>query len=264
MAWLADRLKTQQRVVLRGAYDALSARMLEAAGETAIYCSGFSTCASAFGLPDLGLVTATEMLDHFRRIRAVTAAPMLVDADTGYGEAQNVERTIVNLAAIGVGACHIEDQTFPKRCGHMEGKSVVSRESAIERVKVAVTVGRQHGVDIIARTDALATDGLDEAIIRANEFIACGAVAAFIDAPRNDDDLRMMLRDADGPLVFNAAPTGIYQAPYELQCEFHIVLHPIEALLKAFSALEQCFGLSERNGEISEKEFHRIQKYIQH
>lgn len=264
MGWLADRLNLHQRVVLRGAYDALSARMLEARGEVALYCSGFSTCASAFGLPDLGLVTATEMLEHFRRIRAVTSVPMLVDADTGYGEAQNVERTIVNLAAIGVGACHIEDQTFPKRCGHMEGKSVVSRDSAIDRVKVAVSVGRQHGVDIIARTDALATGGIDEAIIRANAFIACGAVAAFIDAPRDDDDLRAMLRDIDGPVVFNAAPTGIYQASAELLREFHIVLHPIEALLTAFTALEQHFGLSDRSDAVTGSEFSRIQKYISH
>ena len=259
MGWLADRLKVEKQLVLNGCFDALSARMVEAAGAEATYCSGFSICAAAFGLPDTGLLTATEMLGHFQRIRAVTSLPMLVDADTGYGETQNVERTIVNLAGIGVTACHIEDQTFPKRCGHMDGKTVVDRVAAAERMETAIETGRRCGVDIIARTDALATHGLGEAIERANIFIAQGAVAAFIDAPGCDEHLRSIIREVMGPIVFNAAPIGGYRAPAGLIAAFQIILHPIELLLHSFSALDGKLGLQVIAPHAEETAFDRIQ-----
>jgi 2,3-dimethylmalate lyase len=262
MGWLADRLKVEKQLVLNGCFDALSARMVEAAGAEATYCSGFSICAAAFGLPDTGLLTATEMLGHFQRIRAVTSLPMLVDADTGYGETQNVERTIVNLAGIGVTACHIEDQTFPKRCGHMEGKTVVDRFAATERMAAAVETGQRCGVDIIARTDALATHGLGEAIERANVFIAQGAVAAFVDAPRCDEDLRSIIREVTGPIVLNAAPIGKYRASTELMAAFQIILHPIELLLHSFSALDGHLGQQAINPDEAETAFDKIQHFL--
>jgi len=262
MGWLADRLRVDRQLVLQGCFDALSARMVEAAGAEATYCSGFSICAAAFGLPDTGLLTATEMQSHFQRIRAVTSLPMLVDADTGYGEAQNLERTIANLAGIGVTACHIEDQTFPKRCGHMVGNTVVDRFAATERIEAAIETGRRCGVDIIARTDALATHGLGEAIERANIFIARGAVAAFIDAPGCDDDLRSIIREVTGPIVFNAAPIGAYRASTELMAAFHVILHPIELLLHSFSALDGKLGPQVTAPYADETAFVKIQNCL--
>lgn len=245
MAWLAERVLDDRPLVLHGAFDALSARMIEHAGAEAIYCSGFATCAAAFGLPDLGVVTATEMAEHFRRIRAVTTLPMIVDADTGYGEALNVERTIRNLAAVGVAACHIEDQAFPKRCGHMSGKRVVERSDALARMRIAVETGRASDIDIIGRTDALATHGVEEAIERANRFLDLGAVAAFVDAPRCDDDLRTIAAGVRGPLIFNTPPAGWATAGVEPPAAYRIHLRPLQLLLTSFEAvqlqLDACF-----------------------
>jgi len=237
MAWLKQRLSQKEALILPGAFDALSAKLIELAGFEACYCSGFATSAGAHGLPDLGLLGLAEMSAHYKRISDALTCPLIVDADTGFGGLLNLERTLNHLSEIGIVACHIEDQCFPKRCGHMSGKSVVSRQEAISRIKMAVSVG---SIDIIARTDAVAVLGFEEAITRANLFFESGATAIFIDAPKTRSQIERIPRLCDGPVLFNAAPIGDAWNPTTaelIDMGYRVVLHPIETLLASANAV---------------------------
>ncbi len=240
MGWLAERLLQKEPLILPGAYDGVSAKLMQFAGIEACYCSGFSTCASAYGLPDLGLLGLEDMCNHYRRIKGAVNIPLIVDGDTGYGGLLNVQRTVQQLVSIGVVACHIEDQVFPKRCGHMAGKEVVSQSEAEARIKAAVNAVCHNDFDIIARTDAIAVNGFDDAIERANRYLQAGACAVFIDAPQSLAQIKAIPSLVDGPVLYNAAPIGPLQAitGYELlEYGYKIVIHPIELLMAAVSAV---------------------------
>ena len=242
--WLRERLRAPcELLTLVGAFDAMSARLVARAGAEAIYAGGFAATASNAGLPDLGLLSAEEMLAHFERMRrAVPHLPFVADADAGHGGLLNVQRTIARFATIGADAVHVEDQETPKRCGHLDGKRVVARGEAIARVRAAVDEAGTTGPAIIGRSDALAPLGRDEAIRRANAFLDAGAVAVLIDAPRAAADLEAIARQVDGPVCFNAAPTGIGPSPARgrvAELGFAVVIHPIETLLAASEAVWQ-------------------------
>lgn len=251
MSWLAKRLEDKEVLVLTGVYDALSAKLLQQSGCEAVYCSGFSACASQFGLPDLGLVSFDEFLQYFTRVkRACGHTPVIVDADTGHGGLLNVARTVELFAQAGISACHIEDQVFPKRCGHLAGKEVVDRNDAVARIRTAVSAAKDSGMAIIARTDAIAPLGFDEALIRANLFLEAGAVAAFIDAPKTKEQLEALPQRVQGPLVCNAAPIAPYAMPDDAELAkmgYQIILHPIELLLAATTAINHLINAREIN-----------------
>jgi 2-methylisocitrate lyase-like PEP mutase family enzyme len=242
MGWLQNRLeKSPAFLRLPGAYDALSARVIEMAGAEAVYCGGFACTASSSALPDLGLLSVDAMLAGYARIRrAVPDLPVIVDGDTGHGGLLNVERTIQGLIEIGIDGVHIEDQVMPKRCGHLAGKEVVDRSDAVARVRTAIAVSAQSGLAIIGRTDALGPIGITEAIWRANAFLQLGAAAVLIDAPGSLADLEMIGRQVDGPVIFNAAPTG--RGPLPSAADLHALgfaasIHPIEGMLAAATAV---------------------------
>lgn len=206
---LHELLDRSEPVVAPGAYDALSARLVEQAGYPAVYMTGFGASASLLGRPDVGLLSFGEMVDQARRLVQAVGVPVIADADDGYGNHLNVARTVREYEAAGVAALHIEDQVAPKRCGHTEGKSVVPRAEALMRIRAAVDA-RDAGADILimARTDARACVSLDEAIARCRAFRDLGADITFLEAPVDEDEMRRYCAEVAGPKMANLIEGG--------------------------------------------------------
>ncbi len=194
-------------VVAPGAYDCITAKLIEQAGFAAVYMTGAGTAAS-LGYPDFGLVTMSEMVANARRIAAAVEAPVLADADTGYGNELNVFRTVREFERSGVAGVHIEDQEFPKRCGHLEGKEIIPREDYLAKIRAAVAARHDPDFTIIARTDARAVAGFEEAIARANAALAAGADMAFVEAPQTLEEVGAVPRLVDGPCLLNVVRGG--------------------------------------------------------
>jgi 2-methylisocitrate lyase-like PEP mutase family enzyme len=204
---LRDALKAGPMIVAPGAYDGLTARLVAQSGFPAVYMTGAGT-AVAHGYPDYGLLTMTEMVDNAARMTAAVGIPVIADADTGYGNELNVVRTVRAYARAGVAAIHIEDQTFPKRCGHLAGKQIVGRDGWLRKIRAAVGCRPDPGLLIIARTDARAVADLDEAIGRANAALAVGADVAFVEAPQTVQEIAAVPAAVHGPCLFNVVPGG--------------------------------------------------------
>jgi carboxyvinyl-carboxyphosphonate phosphorylmutase len=225
-----------------GAYDALSARLIEQAGFDCAYMTGFGTTASLLGRPDVGLLGGAEMAGQVRRLAQAIDLPLIADADTGYGNAINVVRTVQDYEQAGVAGLHIEDQILPKRCGHMDGKQVVPVEEMVGKVQAAVEARRDPDLVIIARTDARAMEGLDAALARARAYRAAGADLLFVEALQSVEEIEIVARElADAQLVFNWAEGGkTPPLPYERLTElgFALVLMPITTLLASTRAMQ--------------------------
>lgn len=194
-------------IVAPGAYDGLSAKLIEQAGCDVVYATGGGISRSC-GYPDIGLLTMTEVLMHLRWIVEATALPVIGDCDTGYGNALNVRRAVREFERVGVAGFHLEDQVTPKRCGHYEGKEVVSCEEMCKKLEAALEARTDQDLVIIARTDARATHGLDEAIRRGKEYAKVGADMIFVEAPRDRDELKRIAEAIDRPLVANMVQGG--------------------------------------------------------
>ncbi len=238
-------LSRAESIVFPGVYDTLSAKLAERAGFELAFVSGYAVSATCIGEPDLGLLTQTEVIDRARRICASVDIPILVDADTGYGSALNVVRTVRELIAAGAAGCFLEDQVWPKRCGHMRGKRVVSREEYRARIRAAVDAKGSSDFFLVARTDAIADGGLDEALARAEAARAAGADATFVEAPRTRAELNEVGRRAPGPTVANMVEQG--RTPLLSRDElaalgFQLVLYPVSGLYAAACALETVYG----------------------
>ncbi|MBV8089271.1 MAG: isocitrate lyase/PEP mutase family protein [Alphaproteobacteria bacterium] len=200
-------LQKQEMIVAPGAYDCITARLIEQAGFTAVYMTGAGIAAS-LGYPDFGLVTMSEMVASARRIATAVELPVIADADTGYGNELNAFRTVREYERSGVAGIHIEDQVFPKKCGHLEGKEVVGREEYVAKIRAACAARRDREFMIIARTDARAVAGFDEAIARANAALAAGAHMAFVEAPQTIDEVAAVPRLVKGPCLLNVVRGG--------------------------------------------------------
>ncbi len=237
-----DAARLEGPLIAPGAYDALSARLIELAGFDAVYLTGFGAAASLLGKPDVGLLTGTDMADQARRLVLATHLPLIADADTGYGNALNVAHTVAVLEQAGVAAIQVEDQVSPKRCGHMSGKGVIDADEMAGKIRAAVDTRRDPDLVLIARTDAIAVDGVDEAIKRARAYREAGADALFIEAPTTEPDLERIAGELAGemPLVFNRVDDGrtphlSHQRMTELG--FAVVLFPVTALFAATSGV---------------------------
>lgn len=230
-------------LLLPGCYDALGARLIEQAGFDVVYMTGFGTAASLLGRPDVGLLGLTEMADNARRIVAATDLPVIADADTGYGNQINAIRTVQVYEQAGVAGIHIEDQQLPKKCGHMEGKIVVPRDEFVAKIAAAVHARQNPDFTIIARTDARAPHGLDEALDRAREAHQAGADVLFVEALQSPEELATVAAELKGlPLVFNWAEGGktpplTYDEIHELG--FAMIIMPLSTLLVATRAMQQ-------------------------
>lgn len=231
--------------VFPGVYDTLSAKLAERAGFALAFVSGYAVSATCIGEPDLGLLTQTEVVERARCICRSVDIPVLVDADTGYGNALNVARTVNELIAAGAAGCFLEDQVWPKRCGHLHGKRVVDRAEYLTRIRAAVDARRGRDFFIVARTDAIADSGLEEAVARAEAARAAGADATFIEAPRSADELAAVGRRAPKPTVANMVERG--RTPLRSRealagLGFQLILYPLTGLLAAARALETAYG----------------------
>jgi 2,3-dimethylmalate lyase len=242
-ARLRALLDSGQTIVAPGAFDPLSARLVEEAGFPAVYMTGFGTSAALIGRPDVGLLTMTEMTGNAGRIAACVDIPVIADADTGYGNPLNVIRTVGTYEAAGVAGIHIEDQVAPKKCGHMEGKLVIPAEEMVEKVCAAVEARTQPEFVIIARTDARAVEGLDRALQRARMYREAGADALFIEALTTEAEAEAAAQAFPGvPLLFNWAEGG-KTPPVSLdrikELGYRIVIFPISTLLAATGAMRR-------------------------
>ena len=227
-------------LVFPGVYDTLSAKIAERAGFPLAFVSGYAVAATFIGQPDLGLLTQTEIVERARQVCGAVDIPILVDADTGYGNALNVVRTVRELMDAGAAGCFLEDQEWPKRCGHMQGKRVVSREAWLEKVRAAVDTRGRRDFFIVARTDALAAVGMDEALARVEAARAAGADATFVEAPASLDELREIGRRAPRPTVANMVEQG--RTPVLGRSElaalgFDLILYPVAGLYASAQAL---------------------------
>jgi 2-methylisocitrate lyase-like PEP mutase family enzyme len=204
---LRDLLARPGMTIAPGAYDAIGARLIEQAGFAAVYMTGAGTSA-ARGYPDFGLLTMSEMVDNAAVMARSIAVPLIADADTGYGNELNVTRTVREYEARGVAAIHIEDQVAPKRCGHLDGKEVVSREEFASKIRAAVEARRSKEFIVIARTDSRAMMSLDEAIARANAALEAGADIAFVEATQSVEEAAAVPKRVRGPCLLNVVPGG--------------------------------------------------------
>jgi carboxyvinyl-carboxyphosphonate phosphorylmutase len=236
-------LDSGETIVAPGAFDPLSARLVEEAGFPAVYMTGFGTSAALIGRPDVGLLTMTEMAGNAGRIAACVDIPVIADADTGYGNPLNVIRTVGAYEAAGVAGIHIEDQVAPKKCGHMEGKQVIPAEEMAGKVRAAVEARTQPEFVIIARTDARAVEGLEQALRRGRMYREAGADALFIEALTSEAEAAEAIRAFPGvPLLFNWAEGG-KTPPLSLarvtELGYRIVIFPISTLLAATGAMRR-------------------------
>jgi 2-methylisocitrate lyase-like PEP mutase family enzyme len=200
-------LRRDGMITAPGAYDCITARLIERAGFAVIYMTGAGTAAT-LGYPDFGLVTMSEMVANARRIAAAVTVPVIADADTGYGNELNVVRTVREYEASGVAGLHIEDQGFPKKCGHLDDKEIVAREDFLAKIRAAAAARRNGDFLIIARTDARAVAGFDEAIARANAALDAGAEMAFVEAPQTLEEVAAVPRLVKGPCLLNLVSGG--------------------------------------------------------
>ncbi|MFD7204275.1 oxaloacetate decarboxylase [Streptomyces sp. NPDC059893] len=250
---LRELLAQSSPLVAPGAYDALSALLVEQAGFDAVYMTGFGTTAGLLGRPDVGLLTGSEMADNARRIVAATGLPVIADGDTGYGNALNVHRTVQVYEQAGVAAIQLEDQVTPKRCGHMAGKEIVPVAEMVGKIHAAVDARRDPDFLVIARTDAVAVDGVDSAVERARSFAEAGADLLFVEAPTSETDIEQVARELAGvaPLVFNWAEGG-KTPPLTLdrmsELGFSLVLYPIGTLLAATAGMRTLLETLRKDG----------------
>lgn len=229
-------------LMLPCAHDALTAKVIEQAGFKAMAAAGYGAAGSRLGLPDIGLMTATELCGHYRGICQSVNIPVLVDMDTGYGDVNNVIRTIRALEDAGAAAVFIEDQTFPKRCGHMAGKSVVSLNEFLPKLKAALWARRDKDMLVMARTDAAAVYGMDEALRRAQAFEEAGADAVFVEAVETVEDMRRVNAGVKVPSMANLIEGG--KTPYLTAAQlqslgYRLAAYPCGSLYAAVRALQK-------------------------
>lgn len=234
---LGELLDRRELIVAPGVYDGISAHLTKRTGHSAAYLTGAGVAASGFGFPDIGLVTQTEMVERARTIvRVLGDVPLLADADTGYGAAINVIRTVREYEDAGVAAIQLEDQAFPKRCGHLPDKELVDADDFVRTLDAALDARTDNAMLIIARTDARGPFGLDEAIRRANRYAAAGADILFVEAPQSAEEIERIAAEVDAPLLLNLVIGGLTpdQSAERLhQLGFAVAIHPSAVLAQA-------------------------------
>jgi methylisocitrate lyase len=238
-------LEASGSVVFPGVYDTLSAKIVERVGFKMSFISGYSVAATSIGEPDLGLLTQTEIVAQARRVCGSVSIPIIVDADTGYGNPLNVIRTVNELISAGAAGCFLEDQVWPKKCGHMRGKKVIEREEYIDKIRAAVEARAGRDFFIVARTDALAAVSLDEAIARVTAAREAGADASFVEAPVSLDQMREIGKRAPRPIVANMIEKGktpVLSREQLAEMGFNLIVYPLSGVFAAAKALEDIYS----------------------
>ena len=239
---LRDLLAQPKVEIMPGCYDALSAKLIANAGFKVAFMSGFAVSAARLGLPDTGLISFSEMLDSVRNCCAGAGIiPLIADGDTGYGNALNVQRTVIEYARAGAACVMIEDQVSPKKCGHTRGKQVISRAEARMKIRAAVDAKADADTLVMARTDARAVHGFDEALARCKDFEAEGADIIFLEAPESEDEMRRFCSAMTKPCMANMVPGGktpILQPSQLQEVGYKLALYPVILLSSAISAMQ--------------------------
>jgi 2-methylisocitrate lyase-like PEP mutase family enzyme len=250
---LKDLLARRAAVTVPGAANALFARVIEDLGFEAVYVTGAGVANMLLGAPDIGLTTVTEVSEAVASIADAVSLPLIVDADTGFGNAVNMVRTIRILERAGASGIQIEDQVFPKKCGHFAGKHVIAADEMVQKIKAAVDARRDQSLQIIARTDARAIEGLDRALERANAYIAAGADVTFVEAPTSLDELARIAKELPVPQVANIVFGGKTPEPGREKLAdlgFSIVLYANAALQAALKASYDVLGALKTEGSL--------------
>lgn len=274
---LREQLEDSKKIiVLPGVFDALSARIAEQVGFEAMFQTGYGSSAALLGMPDFGFLNAGETVDNARRIIRAVQVPVMVDADTGYGNPLNVYRLVKDLESFGAAGIFLEDQVWPKRCGHMVGKDVIAKEDYLPKLKAAVEARKSKEFIIVARTDARAPLGLDEAIERGKAYRKAGADVVFVEAPRSVEELKQVADEIDAPLVANMIEDGVtpnLPAKDLLKLGYRIAVFPLSGLYSATYAMREVFTELKKTGATSKtrnmmvqfKDFNKfvdLQKYM--
>lgn len=256
-AQLRNLLACDDLIVAPGIYDGFTAALVERQGFPAAYVSGGAASSAVLGRPDLGLMTSSEMVAHTSRLRGAASLPLIVDIDTGYGNELNVRHTIESYVRVGAAAVHIEDQAFPKRCGHLTGKAVIPAEDAASKVRAAVAARGDDDLVIIARTDARAPLGLTEAIDRANRFLDAGADMIFVEAPESIAEMETIATRVDAPLVANVlaqSKTPVLSTSELAQIGFRLAIYPSVTAVAAVAAVDGALSVLREQGKPPEPE----------
>ncbi|MEX0921714.1 MAG: isocitrate lyase/PEP mutase family protein [Rhodovibrionaceae bacterium] len=249
---LRGALEERRALVAPGVFDMISAKIADALGFEALYMTGFGISASHLGLPDAGLASYTEMLERVARLAEGCATPLIADGDTGYGGALNVQRTVRGYERAGAAAIQLEDQLFPKKCGHTLGRAVIPLEEMVTKVKVAVDARQDADFLIIARSDARTTHGLDAALERAAAYRAAGADVIFLESPESEAEMQRVAAEIDAPLVANMVEGG--RTPLLPQARlaelgFALAIYPASGFLAAGKILREVYGSLRRDGD---------------
>lgn len=252
---LRKRLEKPEIIVLPGAYDVLSALLVERAGFETVFTTGFGASASMLGMPDVGLLTMPESLDLARRVSAAVEIPLIADMDTGYGNPLNVIRTVKQCVDAGVAGIILEDQEWPKRCGHFEGKRVIPTQDHVQKIRAAVDARGDDDLVLIARTDARGPLGIDQALDRGRAYREAGADVVFVEAPRSLEELKAIVRAFPGvPLFANMIEGGVtpFLSARELEeIGFKMVVYPLSALFAVTGAVGSMLETLKRTGTTS-------------
>jgi 2-methylisocitrate lyase-like PEP mutase family enzyme len=245
------RLDGGDLIVAPGVFDMISARVADEKGFDALYMTGYGIAASHLGLPDAGLATYADMESRVRRIAQGTATPLIADGDTGYGGPLNVSHTVRGYEAAGASVIHMEDQDFPKKCGHTLGRLVIPAEDMVLKIRVAVDTRDDPNFLIIARTDARTAHGLDEALRRADAYAEAGADILFVESPESEEEMETICRRVDLPLVANMVEGGrtpILDATRLKELGYRIAIYPATGFLATAAALDDAYGALRRDG----------------
>lgn len=250
-AALRRRLDSGELIVAPGVFDMISARIADSVGFDALYMTGYGVSASYLGLPDAGFATLTDMAGSVRRIAAGTATPLIADADTGYGGALNVRHTVESYEAAGAAGVQLEDQEFPKKCGHTPGRRVVPIDDMVTKLKVACDSRSDPNLLIVARTDARTIHGLDEALRRAEAFEEAGADILFVESPETEAEMETIGRSTDLPLLVNIVEGGrtpVLPVARLAEIGYRVAIYPVTGFLAAGAALKSVYGTINRTG----------------
>jgi methylisocitrate lyase len=245
-------LRDERLLVLPGCFNAVSALLIEQAGFPAIYVSGAALAGNFLGYPDIGLATMSEVLENARRIAQVATLPVICDIDTGYGNAVNVIRTVREFESAGLAGVQLEDQVMPKKCGHTEGKQLISTAEMVQKIKAAVDARRDLDFVLIARTDAIAVTGLDDAVARANAYREAGADVLFVEAPRTVEEMRTITRSVPGPHLANMVEGGgkspILPAKELQSIGYKIAIYPVSLWMSSIRAMQEVLTVLKEEG----------------
>ncbi|ACB85720.1 isocitrate lyase/PEP mutase family protein [Natranaerobius thermophilus] len=248
---LKELINKNEILMAPGAHDALTARVIEQAGFNAVYMTGYGQAASVLGKPDVGLLTMTEMLDRANKIVNAVNVPVIADADTGFGNAINVIRTVEEYEKAGVAAIQLEDQVMPKKCGHMVGRQIVSQDEMVGKIEAAISARKNKDFQIIARTDARTTYGLEEALKRADAYVKAGADIIFLESPESMDEMQTINEKVEAPTLANMVEGGrtpTLKADKLEELGFNLVIYPTASTYVTAKAMSELMSTLKTEG----------------